>query len=377
MEDFDTSLLIKIQQHYRAKIKSISRLAAGERGKIFLITLHSLAGESVKICLKSDQNCERSKQESELAKIVYKNPGIYYKTQKISFYTMPFFEGFTLSKLTPQQYDISQRANIVLAIAKQLNNIRERGIIHRDLKPDNILIQMTENKTNAEIIDFGRSVQVISNKGKVHDFLLKLSLNNETNFFMRLFRKCRLLFQKQVAPEYVRDDRQNICYKSDAFALANIVGTWLPEFQKLKKMLEQKIPQERINGYQLALFLEKILSISKQLPNINMCESPLVDIIYLKIDPNLNNTLDNKQRLSIVRFLYTHAKVLEPELGTDYQAIYSSLREKLPHKPQVPFPNTQHSTRNSTPKKTVISEEEEVVFRPSPTNRARKNQFYP
>ena len=74
----------------------------------------------------------------------------------VPFFAMELVQGIGINeycdrnKLTPKE-----RLELFVPVCKAIQHAHQKGIIHRDLKPSNVLVQMSDGKPIAKVIDFG------------------------------------------------------------------------------------------------------------------------------------------------------------------------------------------------------------------------------
>lgn len=226
-----------IKKNYGGEVVSIKLLGQGFKGSVFQITVGLSGTNSQKIfCLKcTAKNHVSTLQDYKLYQIAY-NDFEYknYKDDKYRFYfTLPHFEGATLSEINFKTLNLSTRLTIFQAIVKQQKLLASQGILHRDLKLDNIVVSLQED-IKVKIIDFGRATQTFDpGTGKPLSDIKSLELSDSGKlqpFFMRHF-------QSQTAPEYItlksRRSSSQIGFCSDQYSLAKIFVGIVPEYKHL------------------------------------------------------------------------------------------------------------------------------------------------
>ncbi len=81
----------------------------------------------------------------------------YHIGQRTFWYTMPFFEGPTLSK-SGHSKDLGLNLRRFRSLLLKIEDIHDRGMIHKDVKPDNIIVQGDE----LCLVDLGLMTDVAS-----------------------------------------------------------------------------------------------------------------------------------------------------------------------------------------------------------------------
>jgi serine/threonine protein kinase len=72
------------------------------------------------------------------------------------FIAMEWVEGIPITTFCDrEQYSISQRVELLIAVCQAVQHAHQKGIIHRDLKPTNIMVTHRDGVAIPKVIDFG------------------------------------------------------------------------------------------------------------------------------------------------------------------------------------------------------------------------------
>ncbi|MDF1756864.1 MAG: protein kinase [Legionellaceae bacterium] len=153
-------------------------------------------------CVKSEKDPERAAYEAEAIQMFYGIDSEVIEHEGLYYFKMPFFKGKTLDKEMAEGLTLAEKVLIIKKISLEVDDLHKKGLMHRDLKADNIIINRVGGEIQVNLIDLGRSVKL-----------------NEKNLYLRT-NKIKLLFQPQVAPEYLYNG--TVDTSSDIYSIGRI-----------------------------------------------------------------------------------------------------------------------------------------------------------
>ncbi len=173
------------------------------------------------------------------------------------YFAMEFCEGAPIDQFVQsEKLDIPSRVELVIRIARAVQNAHNRGVIHRDLKPDNILVTRIDGQPNIKIIDFGIA--------KFTDEQWKDIPSNATRIGELVGTPA------YMSPEQARGEK--IDGRTDVFAIGAILFkllTGTTPMQTLKK--ETTSPSEKSNS--LAEIISRIQNFEPTTPSGRLAEA--------------------------------------------------------------------------------------------------------
>jgi serine/threonine protein kinase len=171
-----------------------------------------------------------------------------YKDDRFIYFTIPFFPGHDLDQIIKANppLNICVRLRIFVDLITEVNKMHAKGILHRDLKAPNVIVNLTDNRVEVNIIDFGRSVCVFSNaSGKAvatpEDLSLRNTVTHSHSLFHPFWQMVRKL-QSQTAPEYTAlishlynysHEAESVGFRSDYYSLATLFQRLVPEHARI------------------------------------------------------------------------------------------------------------------------------------------------
>ncbi len=239
-------LLSEIEKDYNDKVKEMKYLSKGDNGYVSRVTFVSEKMLCIKSILLTNSSAEK---DFRITKIMYgdKFDVKSYRDYRFLYFTIPFFPGKDLDAVikSDKPLNICMRLRIFMKLIAGVNKMHEKGILHRDLKAPNVIVNITENNLDVNIIDFGRSVCIYDAKGKPiatpEDLSLRNTVSHSHSFFHPLWQFVRK-FQTQTAPEYTAltshwygyaYEGESVGLRSDYYSLATLFQRLVPEHARI------------------------------------------------------------------------------------------------------------------------------------------------
>lgn len=203
-------MIEKLLRHCESLLPAIQNLTRFDSGgqKIVFLGLHIIYGAVVLkiIEVNSESSGQRADREMEIASKltgnhfakVYGYGSFTFEDQNFMYIVEEFIEGITLRKhLTlVNKMNLTETLKLGCGLLEALNTIHNDNLVHRDLKPENIIL----SAHNVVIIDFG-----------IARDLEKQSLTADLAFFGPMTIG-------YAAPEQIKNQKRQICNRTDLFA---------------------------------------------------------------------------------------------------------------------------------------------------------------
>ena len=257
----------------------------------------------------------------------------------INFIIMEYINGKTLKQIIKENGRLSSQKtlDIVLQVAKALENAHSNNIIHRDIKPDNIMI--TQDNM-VKIMDFGiakvmdsRTI-TISNKvmGTAHYFSPEQAKGNVVDFRTDIY-SLGIVMYEMVTGQVPYNAESSI-----TIAMMHIQEPAIPPIkiitnipENINQVILKAMEKDPMKRYQTANEMSKILMAIKENPNYKI---------------GVNNNIDNATML------------MDTVIGTDIRDDLTTIMSQTSNNDKTTFNNEMLSQ----PLKKKISKKKKVMI---------------